>query len=124
MSSELKASRMAGTDGKTQKITITLSPEASRYFAFVRYGFTKDGSTPANQSECVNEILETMEMFECETDNCMRNWLNDVAVLTGAAKEFAINPTQENLKKLISEQKTEVCDASKADSTPTDGSIK
>jgi hypothetical protein len=119
MPAEIKTinSRFSGT-GSKRKMTVTLSPKAARYFAFVAYGLTKeDGATPANHSECISHILEAMERFEEISDNDMLNWLNDVAVLDGAAREFAINPTQENLKKLISEPNVQVSDTTESDSS-------
>lgn len=94
------------------KITVTLTDKADRYFALLAYGLTKeDGATPANKSECINHVLEAMGRFEEVTDNDILNWLNDVETLTGSAKEFAINPTKENFEKVTEGNKTEPAEA-------------
>lgn len=78
---------------KSNKITITLSDKAAQYFAMVQYGLPgKNGDGIATNSDVINESLETLAMFEKETDNQLRNWLNDFRELKGNSKIFAADP--------------------------------
>lgn len=82
-----------------KKITVTLSNDAEKYLNELMYSLTGKDDKAATQSECINESLETLAMFESLTDNQLRNWNTDFVKNTGDYMHRLADPLKKRFDK-------------------------
>jgi len=101
----------------SKKITVTLSDKAEQYLAELMYSLTGKEDKPATQSDCINESLETLAMFEKLTDNQLANFNQElIEKKSTPAPEYNFYCADWNRCGSICEEQCPAC--SKAENMP------